>query len=75
MLDRVSISDIPLFSGLSRSQLDRVRQLIRIATYQRGEIVIEEGAPADYLLFIIIDGEAALNKKGALPLNRPPLRL
>jgi hypothetical protein len=73
MLDRVSISDIPLFSGLGRAQLEQVRQLMRFATYQRGEIVIEEGAPADNLLYIIIDGEVVLTKKGRYPLTSRPL--
>ena len=73
MLDRVSISDIPLFSGLGTAQLEQVRQLMRFASYQRGEIVIEEGAPADNLLYIVIGGEAAHSKKGRYPLTNCPL--
>ena len=73
MLDRVSISDIPLFSGLGTAQLEQVRQLMRFASYERGEIVIEEGAPADNLLYIVIDGEAAHSKKGRYPLTNRPL--
>ncbi len=72
MLDRVAIADIPLFSRLSNSQLRRVRGLMSVAAYQPGEIVVEEGAPPACLLYIIIDGEAALSKRGRYPLtNRP----
>jgi len=73
MLDRVSISDIPLFSGLGTAQLEQLRQLMRFASYQQGEIVIEEGAPADNLLYIVIGGEAAHSKKGRYPLTNRPL--
>ena len=72
MLDRVAISDIPLFSRLSNSQLRRVRRLMRIATCQPGEIVIEEGSAAARLLYIIIEGEVALCKKGRSPLTNLP---
>ena len=73
MLDRVSISDIPLFSGLGTAQLEQLRQLMRFASYQQGEIVIEEGALADNLLYIVIGGEAAHSKKGRYPLTNRPL--
>ena len=73
MLDRAAISEIPLFSHLSNSQLRRVRRLMRIATYQPSEIVIEEGAPAADFLYIIIEGEAALCKKGPSPLTNLPI--
>lgn len=72
MLDRSAISDIPLFSRLSNSQLRRVRRLMQIATYQPGAIVIKEGSPTACLLYIIIEGEAALHKKGRSPLTNLP---
>jgi membrane protease YdiL (CAAX protease family) len=46
---------------------------MRIATYQPSEIVIEEGAPAADFLYIIIEGEAALCKKGPSPLTNLPI--
>jgi membrane protease YdiL (CAAX protease family) len=73
MLDHISISGIPLFSRLSAAQLNRVERLIRVATYQPGEMVIEEGSPAACLLYIIIAGEAALCKRGRSPLTDRPL--
>jgi CRP-like cAMP-binding protein len=73
MIDRASIADIPLFSRLSNTQLKRVWRLLRITTYQPGEVVIEEGSPAASLLYIIIEGEAALSKKGLAPLTDRPL--
>src|SRR5262249_42059026 len=72
MLDRVSIPDIPLFSRFGNAQLKQVWRLMRMATYQPGEIVIEEGAPAAYLLYIIVEGEAALCKRGRSPLTHLP---
>jgi hypothetical protein len=73
MLDRISVSDIPLFSRLSRAQLEQVSGLLRMATYEPGEVVVKEGAPAADLLYIIIQGEAALSKRGRYPLTDRPL--
>ena len=72
MLDRVSISDIPLFSRLSDAQIEQVWRLMHMATYQLGETVIEEGAPASHLLYIIFEGEAAVCKRGQSPLTDRP---
>jgi hypothetical protein len=44
---------------------------MRMEAYQLGEIVIEEGSPSAYLVYIIIEGEAALCKSGLFPPNRP----
>ncbi|MGO9484686.1 MAG: type II CAAX prenyl endopeptidase Rce1 family protein [Rhodomicrobium sp.] len=63
MLDRVSISSIPLFSHLSPSHLDQVERLVRLAAYQAGETVFQEGTASSYLLYIIIEGEAVLSKR------------
>lgn len=46
MADRVSISDVPIFSRFSDTQLKAVWRLMRMAAYQPGDTVIEEGAPA-----------------------------
>jgi CRP-like cAMP-binding protein len=43
-----------------------------MATYQPGETIIEEGSPATCLVFIIIEGEAAVCKRGQSPLTGRP---
>jgi CRP-like cAMP-binding protein/membrane protease YdiL (CAAX protease family) len=73
MLDRISLSGIPLFARLSETQQARVWRLIRIATYKLGETVLEEGSPPSDSLYIILDGEAALCKRGRNPLTNGPL--
>jgi Cyclic nucleotide-binding domain len=50
-----------------------VSGLLRVATYEPGEVVVKEGAPAADLLYIIIQGEAALSKRGRYPLTDRPL--
>jgi membrane protease YdiL (CAAX protease family) len=73
MADRVSISDVPIFSRFSDTQLKAVWRLMRMAAYQPGDTVIEEGAPAAHLLYLIVEGEAALCKRGRSPLTHSPL--
>jgi membrane protease YdiL (CAAX protease family)/CRP-like cAMP-binding protein len=73
MLNRTTIRDIPLFSRLSPAHLDQVQQLLRNADYQPGDIVIEEGSPSACLLYVIIEGEAVLCKKGHSPLSNQAL--
>lgn len=60
----VSIRGIPLFSHLSVADLSAVESLMRLASYQPGEKVVEEGTPASCLLYIILKGQAALCKMG-----------
>ncbi len=67
LLDRVSISGIPLFSRLSAAHLQQVEQLLRYADYQPGDTVIEEGSPSACLLYVIIEGEAAVCKRAHCP--------
>ena len=45
---------------------------MRMANYRQGETIIEEGAPAACLLYIIIEGEVALCKTGRSPLTHRP---
>ncbi len=73
MLDTVSISDIPLFSNLSTAERHEVERLLRFADYRPGDIVLEEGLPTGSLLYIIVDGEAVLSKKGRCPLSDKPV--
>ncbi len=42
---------------------------MRFAAYQPGDTVIAEGSPSACLLYIIVEGEAALCKKGRSPLT------
>jgi len=73
MLDRISLSGIPLFERLSADQLQQVERLLSFADYQPGDIVLEEGLPTGSLLYIIVDGEAVLSKKGRCPLSDKPV--
>ncbi len=67
--NRILIHDAPLFSNLSIAQLDGIGELLRFAVYEPGETVVEEGSPASCLLYIIVEGEAALCKKGRSPFS------
>ena len=69
MRDLISVSDIPLFSHLSPAHLKQVQQLLRFADYQPGDTVIEEGSPSASSVYVIIEGEAALYKRGRCPLT------
>ena len=69
MRDPISVSDIPLFSRLSPAYLKQVQQLLRFADYQPGDTVIEEGSPSASSVYVIIEGEAALYKRGRCPLT------
>jgi membrane protease YdiL (CAAX protease family) len=69
MLDSNSISTIPLFSRLDATQIELAGQLMRFATYKPGETVVKEGSQPACLLYIIIEGEAALCKMGHSPLT------
>ncbi len=73
MLDTVSISDIPLFLNLNAAELHEIERLLRFADYRPGDIVLEEGLPTGSLLYIIVDGEAVLSKKGRCPLSDKPV--
>ncbi|MGB9025959.1 MAG: CPBP family glutamic-type intramembrane protease [Rhodomicrobium sp.] len=64
MLDLTSISGIPVFNHLSPSQLQQVERRLRFDAYKPGETVVKEGSPSACLLYIIIEGEAVLSKKG-----------
>src|SRR5208337_2160558 len=69
MPNPITIREIPIFSRLSPAHLDQVQQLLRFADYQAGDIVIEEASPSHCLLYVIIEGEAVLYKKGRWPLG------
>jgi membrane protease YdiL (CAAX protease family) len=63
-LDQIALGDIPLFAHLRRENVEAVRKSLRILCFQKGEIVVREGDPNDHRLFIILDGEAVLCKRG-----------
>ncbi len=69
MLDLTSISGNPIFNRLSPSQLQQLERRLRFAAYKAGDTVIKEGSPTACLLYIIMDGEAVLSKKGRCPLT------
>ena len=61
------IRKIPLFKGLSPSQIQKVLNLCATCTFQPGEIVCEEGAQSDEI-YILISGELAVVTKDGIPL-------
>ncbi len=67
--EHTSVRGIPLFSHLSNADLRAVESVLRLAVYQPGETVVREGAPVSCLLYIIVEGEAALCKEGRSPLT------
>src|SRR3990170_2190133 len=55
--------DVPLFSGLLPSELDRIALAMRPVEAAAGEVVCLEGLPG-YLFFVIASGEVAVEHGG-----------
>jgi len=47
------LKSIPYFSGLSPDELDSVRQFIFEKAFERGEVILLEGEPAEALFFVV----------------------
>jgi len=56
-----SIKDLPLFSGLNDSQLERLQSELHIHQYDKESIVFYEGDESEYL-YILLDGSVRLYK-------------
>ena len=49
----LALGKVPLFSGLSESDLERVATASRTRRYTKGSVLFHEGDPGDYLLVLI----------------------
>lgn len=57
-----SFNEIPLFSTLSPSEIRLVEKKIRLVEYKRGDLVYEEGKPAD-AFYVIVSGRFRVFQK------------
>jgi CRP/FNR family transcriptional regulator len=57
----VKLEDVPIFSALSPSQLDALREHIHIKHYEKGNIVFYEGEESEYI-YILLGGSVKLYK-------------
>jgi CRP-like cAMP-binding protein len=58
------LESVPLFERLSDRQRACVKQLLRTEAYSPGDVVREEGAMNPGHIFIIVQGEAVITKRG-----------
>lgn len=57
-----SFNEIPLFSTLSPSEIRLIEKKIRLVEYKRGDLVYEEGKPAD-AFYVIVSGRFRVFQK------------
>ena len=57
------VRDVPVFSHLSRSELERVAGWLQSFSVPEGDVLVREGASA-HEFFLIEDGEAAVLEDG-----------
>jgi CRP-like cAMP-binding protein len=57
------LAELPLFSEVSRSQLEIIRRALTKVHVSAGRVLVEEGARGDQFM-IICDGEAAVRRGG-----------
>lgn len=57
-----SFNEIPLFSSLSPSEIRLVEKKFRLGEYKRGDLVYEEGTPAD-AFYVIVSGRFRVYQK------------
>jgi len=53
---------LPIFSGLSTDELERVSELCEEKTYASGDYIFREGEPGNRL-FIVIEGEVRISRQ------------
>jgi CRP-like cAMP-binding protein len=56
------LRNLPIFSGLSNDELERVSELCEDKTYASGEPIFHEGEPGNRL-FIVIEGEVRISRQ------------
>lgn len=71
--DSISLKEIPLFSKLSRAQIDTLWGMLQFTAYREGEIILAEGDRTRNRIYIIVDGTVTLCKTGRSPLTHEPL--
>ena len=49
----VNIRKIPFFSELSDSEIEKVKEVLRVRLYARGNVIFQKGSTADSLLFLL----------------------
>ncbi len=68
-LSAVDLRHIPLFAPLSPRQLESVRDLIQLIAFQRGQQILDEGVAYENRIFIVLEGEVSVCKRGRSPLD------
>ncbi len=68
-ISAIDLRAIPLFAPLSRRQLDSVRGLMQLIAFQRGQLILEEGVAYENRIFIVVEGEVSVCKRGRSPLD------
>ncbi|HZW02677.1 MAG TPA: Crp/Fnr family transcriptional regulator [Anaerolineaceae bacterium] len=66
---RQDLFQLPLFQGLSPEQVQQMLPLLEVCPFQSGQVVFDQGQPAEYL-FVLGAGEVRVDHK---PYDGPPL--
>jgi CRP-like cAMP-binding protein len=57
------LSDVPLFSGLSKRHLNRIAEVAKSRRYSRYSTIVRAGDPGD-TFFVILDGAVLVKTPG-----------
>jgi CRP/FNR family cyclic AMP-dependent transcriptional regulator len=60
------LSDVPLFSGLSKRHLNRIAEVAKSRRYSRYSTIVRAGDPGD-AFFVILDGSVLVKTPGKRP--------
>jgi CRP/FNR family transcriptional regulator, cyclic AMP receptor protein len=60
------LSDVPLFSGLSKRHLNRIAEVAKSRRYSRYSTIVRAGDPGD-AFFVILDGTVLVKTPGKRP--------
>ncbi|MBX2805504.1 MAG: cyclic nucleotide-binding domain-containing protein [Hyphomicrobiales bacterium] len=71
--ETICLKEIPLFSKLSRAQIETLWGMLQFTAYHEGEVILAEGDCTRDRIFIIVDGSVAVCKNGRSPLTHEPL--
>lgn len=69
MIKDLQLTDLDLFKGLKKSQLDQLKHLMEFCSFPADMVIFDQDANADYL-YILVKGEIAIRYK---PYDGPPL--
>lgn len=73
-LDTELLASIPIFSGLTLSDMEEIVYLLHVSTHRVDEILYREGTEAD-MVYIVASGEIALYKTMASSPEKPVILL